>query len=206
MLKGASYIAFSKFSKSQDGENFPSPQEVSKIFKNFQQQIFKKNSTANFQTFSTANFQKFSTLNTVEFCYQQRWQKLIQYQNEKQYIAEASENFLSTRIWQKAGRGGTSLSPAILSKGKSWGLGSGGSRFGLRALFLCLCLWLRVPGSRGSRAPAHQSSKGGNVKQSQTQTLTTCLADKTNHPVERLSLNRSQCGSCSTKYDTSAGT
>ena len=35
---------------------------------------------------------------------------------------------------------------------------------------------------------------------------TTCLADKTNHPVERLSLNRSQCGSCSTKYDTSAGT
>ena len=34
----------------------------------------------------------------------------------------------------------------------------------------------------------------------------TCLADKTNHPVERLSLNRSQCGSCSTKYDTSAGT
>ena len=138
-----------------------------------------------------------------EFCYQQRWQKLIQYQNEKQYIAEASENFLSTRIWQKAGRGGTSLSPAILSKGKSWGLGSGGSRFGLRALFLCLCLWVRVPGVPG---PAHQSSKGGKVKQSQTQTLTTCLADKTNHPVERLSLNRSQCGSCSTKYDTSAGT
>ena len=34
----------------------------------------------------------------------------------------------------------------------------------------------------------------------------TCLADKTNHPVERLSLNRSQCGSCSTKYDTLAGT
>ena len=50
------------------------------------------------------------------------------------------------------------------------------------------------------------SSKSGKVKQSQTQTLTTCLADKTNHPVERLSLNRSQCGSCSTKYDTSAGT
>ena len=55
---------------------------------------------------------------------------------------------------------------------------------------------------------------GGCIKQqrwqskekSQTQTLTTCLADKTNHPVERLSLNRSQCGSCSTKYDTSAGT
>ena len=35
---------------------------------------------------------------------------------------------------------------------------------------------------------------------------TTCLADKTNHPVEGLSLNRSQCGSCSTKYDTPAGT
>ena len=175
----------------------------------------QKFSTANFQKFSTTNFQKISTanfqkiLNTKlwnEFCYQQRWQKLIQYQNEKQYIAEASENFLSTRIWQKAGRGGTSLSPAILSKGKSWGLGSGGSRFGLRALSLCLCLWVRVPGSGGARAPAHQSSKGGKVKQSQTQTLTTCLADKTNHPVERLSLNRSQCGSCSTKYDTSAGT
>ena len=40
----------------------------------------------------------------------------------------------------------------------------------------------------------------------QHNSLTTCLADKTNHPVERLSLNRSQCGSCSTKYDTSAGT
>ena len=35
---------------------------------------------------------------------------------------------------------------------------------------------------------------------------TTCQADKTNHPVKGLSLNRSQCGSCSTKYDTPAGT
>ena len=35
---------------------------------------------------------------------------------------------------------------------------------------------------------------------------TTCLADKTNHPVKGLSLNRSQYGSCSTKYDTPAGT
>ena len=43
-------------------------------------------------------------------------------------------------------------------------------------------------------------------RSSQTRVATTCLADKTNHPVERLSLNRSQCGSCSTKYDTSAGT
>ena len=34
----------------------------------------------------------------------------------------------------------------------------------------------------------------------------TCLADKTNLSVKRMSLNRSQCGSCSTKYDTSAGT
>ena len=34
----------------------------------------------------------------------------------------------------------------------------------------------------------------------------TCRADKTNLPVEGLSLNRSQCGSCSTKYDTPAGT
>ena len=32
------------------------------------------------------------------------------------------------------------------------------------------------------------SSKGGKVKPSHTQTLTTCLADKTNHPVERLSV------------------
>ena len=35
---------------------------------------------------------------------------------------------------------------------------------------------------------------------------TTCLADKTNHPVKGLSLNRSQYGSCSTKYDPPAGT
>ena len=35
---------------------------------------------------------------------------------------------------------------------------------------------------------------------------TTCLTDKTNHPVKGLSLNRSQYGSCSTKYDTPAGT
>ena len=41
---------------------------------------------------------------------------------------------------------------------------------------------------------------------SSSQYQTTCRVDKTNHPVERLSLNRSQCGSCSTKYDTSAGT
>ena len=34
---------------------------------------------------------------------------------------------------------------------------------------------------------------------------TTCLTDKTNHPVKGLSLNRSQYGSCSTKYDTPAG-
>ena len=210
MLKGASYIAFWKFSKSQDGENFPSPRIVKnfqqQIYKKFQQQIFKRFQQQIFRNFQQQIFKNFQKFSTAEFCYQQRWQKLIQYQNEKQCIAEASENFLSTRIWQKAGRGGTSLSPAILSKGKSWGLGSGGSRFGLRALFLCLCLWVRVPGSRGFRAPAHQSSKGGKVEQSQTQTLTTCLADKTNHPVERLSLNRSQCGSCSTKYDTSAGT
>ena len=36
--------------------------------------------------------------------------------------------------------------------------------------------------------------------------LCSVLPDKTNHPVERLSLSRSQCGSCSAKYDTSAGT
>ena len=44
------------------------------------------------------------------------------------------------------------------------------------------------------------------IQQILSKPLTTCLADKTNHPVERLSLNRSQCGSCSTKYDTLAGT
>ena len=30
----------------------------------------------------------------------------------------------------------------------------------------------------------------------------TCLTDKTNLSVKRMSLNRSQCGSCSTEYDT----
>ena len=59
MLKGASYIAFSKFSKSQDGENFPSPQEVSKIFKNFQQQIFKKIQQQIFKHFQQQIFKNF---------------------------------------------------------------------------------------------------------------------------------------------------
>ena len=36
--------------------------------------------------------------------------------------------------------------------------------------------------------------------------LCSVLPDKTNHPVERLSLSISQCGSCSTKYDIPAGT
>ena len=97
MLKGASYIAFWKFSKSKIFKN-----GQQQIFKNFQQQIFKKISTANFQKNFNSKFSKnFQQQNTKlwnEFCYQQRWQKLIQYQNEKQYIAEASENFLSTRI------------------------------------------------------------------------------------------------------------
>ena len=44
MLKGASYIAFWKFSKSKIVKN-----GQQQIFKNFQQQIFKKISTANFQ-------------------------------------------------------------------------------------------------------------------------------------------------------------
>ena len=59
VLKGASYIAFSKFSKSQDGENFPSPQEVSKIFKNFQQQIFKKIQQQIFKHFQQQIFKNF---------------------------------------------------------------------------------------------------------------------------------------------------
>ena len=86
VLKGASYIAFSTFSKYQDGENFPSP----RIVKTFQQQIFKKISTANFKKFSTAEFW---TQNTVEFCYQQRWQseaKNFQHQNFEQV----------TKLWQ----------------------------------------------------------------------------------------------------------
>ena len=55
MLKGASYIAFSKFSKSQDGENFPSP----RIVKNFQQQIFKKFQQEIFKKFQQEIFKKF---------------------------------------------------------------------------------------------------------------------------------------------------
>ena len=55
---------------------------------------------------------------------------------------------------------------------------------------------------RGKRA----FSKESKHKKKLSKQWTTCLADKTNHPVERLSLNRSQCGSCSTKYDTLAGT
>ena len=97
VLKGASYIAFSKFSKSQDGENFPSPRIVKNCQK-FSTANFQKISTANFQKFSTANFQKFSTAefwtqNTVEFCYQQRWQseaKNFQQQNFEEV----------TKLWQ----------------------------------------------------------------------------------------------------------
>ena len=81
-------------------------QELSKIFNSKFSKIFNNKFSKNFNSKFSKNFNsKFSknfehkTLNTVEeFCYQQRWQKLIQYQNEKQYIAEASENFLSTRI------------------------------------------------------------------------------------------------------------
>ena len=68
--------------------------------------------------------------------------------------------------------------------------------------------------TRRSRGPVFvqgvQEEVGGRCatkgKEELSLARTTCLADKTNHPVERLSLNRSQCGSCSTKYDTSAGT
>ena len=59
--------------------------------------------------------------------------------------------------------------------------------------------------------PGKQEVTGGRCVTNRTQKKlslerTTCLADKTNHPVERLSLNRSQCGSCSTKYNTMTGT
>ena len=59
-----------------------------------------------------------------------------------------------------------------------------------------------------TKLPSAQSEKNIIKKNHTTQpnSWMACLADKTNHPVERLSLNRSQCGSCSTKYDTSAGT
>ena len=57
---------------------------------------------------------------------------------------------------------------------------------------------------------ANKKLSGAGVPQREKKKLSlermTCLADKTNHPVERLSLNRSQCGSCSTKYAASAGT
>ena len=59
MLKGASYIAFSKFSKSQDGENFPSP----RIVKNFQQQIYKKFQQQIFKKFQQQIFKKFQEQN-----------------------------------------------------------------------------------------------------------------------------------------------
>ena len=61
MLKGASYIAFSKFSKSQDGENFPSP----RIVKNFQQQIFKKFQQQIFKNFQQQNFEHKTLWNFV---------------------------------------------------------------------------------------------------------------------------------------------
>ena len=61
MLKGASYIAFSKFSKSQDGENFPSP----RIVKNFQQQIFKKFQLQIFKNFQQQNFEHKTLWNFV---------------------------------------------------------------------------------------------------------------------------------------------
>ena len=61
MLKGASYIAFWKFSKSQDGENFPSP----RIVKNFQQQIFKKFQQQIFKNFQQQNFEHKTLWNFV---------------------------------------------------------------------------------------------------------------------------------------------
>ena len=64
----------------------------------------------------------------------------------------------------------------------------------------CHCLKTSKHNSHSEHCPLKQAGKKNLT------TTTTCLADKTNHPVERLSLNRSQCGSCSTKYDTSAGT
>ena len=71
MLKGASYIAFWKLSKSQDGENCPSPRIVKnfqqQIFKNFQQQIFKKFQQQIFKKFQQQIFKKFWTQNT-EHC------------------------------------------------------------------------------------------------------------------------------------------
>ena len=70
VLKGASYIAFWKLSKSQDGENCPSP----RIVKNFQQQIFNSKFSKIFNNKFSKNFNsKFSknfehkTLNTVEW-------------------------------------------------------------------------------------------------------------------------------------------
>ena len=69
----------------------------------------------------------------------------------------------------------------------------------------CSCHSLQQPDKQTSKQSQSALSTEASRKKNLT-TTTTCLADKTNHPVERLSLNRSQCGSCSTKYDTSAGT
>ena len=54
VLKGVSYIALWKFTKSQDGENFPSP----RIVKNFQQQIYKKFQQQIFKKFQQQIFKK----------------------------------------------------------------------------------------------------------------------------------------------------
>ena len=59
-----------------------------------------------------------------------------------------------------------------------------------------------MPSERGSRNPKRKKNSLQQQLPAAHFGWTTCLADKTNHPVVRLSLNRSQCGSCSTKYDT----
>merc|ERR1711946_78380 len=51
-----------------------------------------------------------------------------------------------------------------------------------------LQLQLQVPEKNKEKVERYPERRS-----SQTRVATTCLADKTNHPVERLSLNRSQC-------------
>ena len=66
VLKGASYIAFWKFSKSQDIENFPSQRIVKnfqqQIYKKFQQQIYKKIQQQIFKNFQEQNFEHWTLL------------------------------------------------------------------------------------------------------------------------------------------------
>ena len=74
-------------------------------------------------------------------------------------------------FWQKTPVG--TVSPRLKGEGKKEAI------FGLHSC------WQKTPVGTVSPRVKEEGEKDG-------PTTTTCLADKTNHPVERLSLNRSQ--------------